>query len=85
MRIDYHKRFRRQYDKSLPKIKDKFDERLKVFIGNPSAPELNNHPLHGEYDGYRSINITGDLRAVYEIQDEGVIKFLYLDTHSNLY
>ena len=84
MRIDYHKRFLKQYEKLSPKLKSKFDERLKIFIANPLAQELNNHPLHGEYQGYRSINITGDLRAVYEIQG-GAIKFLFIDTHSNLY
>ncbi len=84
MRIDYHKGFTKQYNKLLPKLRIKFNERLEIFISNPLSKELNNHPLHGEYLGYRSINITGDLRAVYEIQD-GVIKFLFIDTHSNLY
>ena len=84
MRIDFHKRFKKQYLKLLPKIRSKFDERLKVFIEDPLALELNNHALHGEYLGYRSINITGDFRAVYEIQGEAV-KFLFIDTHSNLY
>ena len=84
MRVDYHKQFVKQYKKLSSKLKSKFDERLKIFIVNPLAPELNNHPLHGEYLGYRSINITGDLRAVYEIQEES-IKFLFIDTHSNLY
>ncbi|KKP87470.1 MAG: hypothetical protein UR90_C0004G0017 [Parcubacteria group bacterium GW2011_GWC1_35_8] len=84
MRIDYHKRFLKQYEKLSSKIKLKFGERLKIFITDPLSQELYNHPLHGEYLGYRSINITGDLRAVYEVQ-EGVIKFLFIDTHSNLY
>ncbi len=84
MRVDYHKQFRKQYQRSSRKIQAKFNERLRVFIDNPYAPELNNHALHGKYLEYRSINITGDLRAVYEIQGE-VIKFLFMDTHSNLY
>lgn len=84
MRIDFHKRFIKQYKKLHSKLQSKFDERLKIFVSNPSSSELNNHPLHGEYLGYRSINITGDLRAVYEIRAEAV-KFLFIDTHSNLY
>ena len=84
MRIDYHKRFVKQYKKLPFKLQSKYNERLKIFITNPLAQELNNHPLHGEYLGYRSINITGDLRAVYEVQG-GAIKFLFIDTHSNLY
>ena len=84
MRIDYHKRFTKQYKKLPLKVRLKFVERLKIFINNPISPELSNHPLNGEYLGYRSINITGDVRAVYEVQNH-VIKFLFIDTHSNLY
>ena len=85
MHVDYHKRFQKQYKKLLPKIRDKVKERLHIFNDNPFAQELNNHPLHGEYDGYRSINVTGDLRAVYDVQEDQIIKFLFLDTHSTLY
>ncbi len=84
MRIDYHKNFTKQYKKLSSKFQSKFNERLKIFVANPITPELNNHALHGEYLGYRSINITGDLRAVFEIQDNA-IKFLFIGNHSNLY
>ena len=51
MRIDYHKRFLKQYEKLSSKIKLKFGERLKIFITDPLSQELYNHPLHGEYLG----------------------------------
>ncbi len=84
MWIDYHKTFRKHYKKLSPKLQSKFNERLKLFIEDPLAPALNNHALAGEYLGYRSFNITGDWRAIYEIRD-GTIQFLIIDTHSNLY
>lgn len=84
MQPDYHKKFKKQYHKLPKKIREKFTERLQIFRDNPMSPELNNHALHGEYLGYRSINITGDLRAVYEVQKDA-INFLFIDTHSNLY
>lgn len=84
MYIEYHKRFQKQYRKLPLKLQKKFVERLEVFMENPLAPELNNHPLNGEYAAYRSINITGDLRAIYQISDDKV-QFLIIDTHSNLY
>jgi addiction module RelE/StbE family toxin len=84
MHPDYHKRFKKQFKKMPQKIRERFIERLQVFKNNPMAFELHNHALHGEYHGYRSINVTGDLRAVYEIR-EMEIKFLFIDTHSNLY
>lgn len=84
MRIDYHKHFKKQYKKLPSKVQEKFAERLMIFIGNPFAPELSNHALHGKYAKYRSINITGDWRAFYEVTDIGV-QFFIIDTHSNLY
>ena len=84
MHIDYHKDFEKRYAKLPAKFQDKFDERLKIFIVDSFAPELNNHALHGRYSGCRSINVTGDLRAVYEVRENGV-RFLDIDTHSNLY
>jgi mRNA interferase YafQ len=84
MRIDFHKRFKKQYAKLSSKLRDKFRERLEVFKINPFATELNNHVLHGEYLGYRSINITGDLRAIYKIIGD-CSYFAFIDNHSNLY
>ena len=84
MQVDFHNQFRKQYKKLSMKIKDKFNERLIVFKDNPLIPELHNHALHGKYDGCRSINVTGDYRAIYEVLDGGV-RFLEIDTHSNLY
>lgn len=56
---------------------------------DPHHRLLNNHSLTGEYVGYRSINITGNWRAVFsEIQDEEgneLIVFKVLGTHSQLY
>ena len=84
MHIDFHKYFMKQYKKLHQKMKDKFDERLKIFVQDSFAVELNNHELHGKYVGCRSINITGDLRAIYEVRKDGV-RFLEIDTHSHLY
>jgi addiction module RelE/StbE family toxin len=84
MQLEYHKKFQKKYKKLSPKIKSRFRERLVEFNTNPFLPDLNNHALRGEYLGCRSINITGDFRAIYEIIDKGV-RFLDIDTHSNLY
>lgn len=51
---------------------------------NEFDPLLNNHALGGKYAGFRSINITGDLRVLYKKNGEFVI-FVKIDSHSNLY
>lgn len=85
MKVRFHKNFEKQYKKLNKKEQGKVQERLELFLGNPFSPILNNHPLKGKYTDYRSINITGDLRAVYKyISDEECI-FVVVDSHSNLY
>ena len=88
MRVRFSRRFDKQYHRASAKIKITFDSRLRIFLENPFNPILNNHQLVGKYLGYRSINITGDWRAIYsEIKSsqEKVIIFEILGTHSQLY
>lgn len=84
MKIFFHKNFIKQYKKLKVGEKEKYNKRLLLFNANPFHPILNNHALYGKYLGHRSINITGDLRALYKIKNSSVI-FYIIDTHSNLY
>lgn len=88
MKIKFSKRFRKQYDKSDAKIRAVFEKRLQLFMKDPFDPQLNNHQLTGKLQSYRSINITGDWRALYSENASGskrIIVFEILGTHSQLY
>ncbi len=88
MRVRYNKKFVKQYEKADANIKKIFGERLKLFLKVPHSPQLRNHPLSGKLLGYRSINITGDWRALFsEVKDaEGsIMVFEMIGTHSQLY
>ena len=89
MLIRFAKKFVKQYDKAGIKIQSAFDNKLKLFSQNQFHPQLNNHSLTGKLTGYRSINITGDWRALYSSSqnEDGVIvvTFETLGTHSQLY
>lgn len=85
MKFRFHKKFSKDYDRLSQQSKLAFESRLKIFSADPYQAKLNNHPLKGRWQGYRSINISGDLRAVYkEISEEEVI-FITLGSHSQLY
>ncbi|MFH1145389.1 MAG: type II toxin-antitoxin system mRNA interferase toxin, RelE/StbE family [bacterium] len=84
MIIAFHRSFKKQFDQLTRKEKEKFEERLELFIHDPFHPLLYNHPLKGEYLDYRSINIAGDLRAIYKDQQDNII-FTDIGTHSDLY
>ncbi|MBI1754911.1 type II toxin-antitoxin system YafQ family toxin [Candidatus Azambacteria bacterium] len=67
------------------KIKEKFKEKRNLFIEDMFHPLLNNHPLTRKYDGYRSINITGDIRAIFYVKTDGGVVFVTIGSHSELY
>lgn len=85
MKIVLHRNFEKQYKKLRPKEQNRFKERRDVFLNDPFDPVLNNHPLRGRYKGYRSINVTGNLRAVYRLLNDDTVLFVTIDSHSNLY
>ena len=85
MKIRFHKNFEKQYKKLRNKEKEKVQKKLELFLEKPYHPQLNNHPLKGKYTDYRSINITGNLRAVYKHINEDECVFVIIDSHSNLY
>ena len=67
------------------KVRNQFKKRLKLFLGDPFNPLLSNHALHGEWRQFRSINVTGDFRAIYRMLTDGTGEFVLIDTHGNLY
>ena len=85
MRIELHKNFLKSYSKLPANIREKFKERRNLFIENKFNPILNNHSVEPTYPGWRSINITGDYRALFEIKDKDTVIFTKIGTHSELY
>jgi len=85
MKIVFHKSFEKQYRKSPIKVKEKVKEKNLLFEKDPHNPILNNHALHGKYFGYRSLNITGNIRIVYKFLDNNTALFVEIGTHSKLY
>ena len=85
MVINTTKTFDKQYSKVNEKIKTAFKAHIKILKSNPFDAKLRNHALKGKYLGFRSINITSDVRALYTIQGDYVILFGFIGTHSQLY
>ncbi len=86
MKIEFSKRFVKSLKKAPKKVQIAIRNRLEIFVSDKFNPILNNHTLSGKYIGYRSINITGDWRAIFqEYKSKRVAYFIAIDTHSNLY
>ena len=84
MRAILHKKFLKKL-KKYPSLKEQTERRIILFVTDPHHLALNNHALAGKWEGYRSINVTGDYRAVYRLVEDDAAYFVDLDTHSNLY
>jgi addiction module RelE/StbE family toxin len=85
MKTVFHKQFNKQFAK-LPKAqKGRLEQAIILFRNEPYHPDLYNHPLSGEWKGFRSISFGGDWRAHYSVIDEDTALFVAAGTHSQLY
>ena len=82
--ISYHKYFIKDFEKLSEKIQDKLiDYSFPLFLkGNCEI--LRQHALKGKYLGTFSIDITGDVRAIFILINKDY-RFLRIGTHSQLY
>lgn len=85
MEVIYHSKFLKLYSRMPVKVQRKFESSIVVFQANPFDERLRNHPLHGKWQGFRSIDITGDYRAVYLSRTSYIAEFFAIGRHSQLY
>ena len=85
MIIRYLPKFKKQYKKLPQKIQNQFDEKIALFVADPTLPVLKVHPLRGNFKGYWSMNVNGDVRALYIVDGDSIVIFGLIGTHSQLY
>lgn len=85
MIVETTKNFDKQYVKLNDKTKTIYKNRITIFNDNPFDFRLRNHALKGKYLGYRSIDITGDIRALYTVNGNIIVIFGFIGTHSQLH
>ncbi len=85
MEVIYSKYFLKDFKKLPKEIQDKFEKRLSIFIEDHYNSVLNIHGLRGAFAGKYSFNVTADYRVIFAYESDGVVVFITIDTHSNLY
>ena len=85
MTIRYSKKFKKQYKKLSPKLQQKTKISLALWARNPHDESLRMHKLSGKMNRFYSIDITGDIRALYEQAGDEVYLYQMVGTHSQLY
>lgn len=82
MEIIYHPKFARQYKKLPRPIKDRAEEKEKLFRANPFDPRLKTHKLHGELSEFWSFSITREYRIIFDFTDHNkTARFYMVGTH----
>ncbi|MEK9154279.1 MAG: type II toxin-antitoxin system mRNA interferase toxin, RelE/StbE family [Patescibacteria group bacterium] len=85
MIIGFDRTFEKKFAKLPEKVREQFKKRKDLFIDEPNHPLLNNHPLHEPYAGCRSINVTGDYRAIFYNVNDALVRFINIGTHHELF
>ena len=83
--VSFTRKFVKQFQKLPAKNQQQFKVRLELFLTDQHHASLRRHPLRGKYAGYYSIDISGDLRALFRYQTENSVIFSLIGTHSQLY
>ena len=88
IKIDYHLRFEKHYQKRIKsnkKLDYIFRKRVEQFVTDPECRELRNHQLIGKKRGIYSFWITGDMRCLYQWIDKERVLFLDVGSHNQVY
>ena len=92
-RSDYTKQFLKDWERlsrsgryDMRRLK----EAMLLLISNdgPLEPEWSDHPLKGEWGGYRECHVGGDFLLVYTVDDSGKagqVIFVRAGTHAELF
>ena len=87
MQIKRHKHFRK--DELKAKLTDEqYKRRIEylslILQGKPLPPEALDHPLTGEYKGFREFHLSGDVLIIYTVRED-ILYLQRMGTHSQLF
>ena len=81
MKIFYHSRFFKKYQKLPIKIKLSIEDKEKVFRRNPFDPLLRTHRLHGRLKGLWAFSLTAKYRIIFDFLGGDKVRFITIGTH----
>lgn len=88
MKVQLAPKLIKKMKKQDVRIRKSFREAIELFSKDPNNVKLNNHKLKRKWEGFRSIDVTSDKRAIYQEVTDEVEPFAYFTsfgTHEELY
>lgn len=87
-KVNFSHNFRKFYQKRViagSSLEQKYRQRFELFVVDPKNPILKDHGLTGKLSGYRAFWITGDVRVVYFLENDGSSTFVNIGSHNQVY
>ncbi len=85
MKINYHKRFVKQFEKIPHETALKLIELEDVFKTNPFDSSLKTKPLQGKLRGFFSFRATRDYRVIFRFVADKEVDFLVTKHRRDIY
>ena len=79
----FEKHFKQRISSS-EKLRNRFKERLALFIAGELGYPLHDHALTGKLAGKRAFSVASDIRVIY-IELEDAVVFLDVGSHNQVY
>lgn len=86
-RIEYTKQFQKRLKQRYahqPKVIQRLERHLGLFIQGVRKEPINDHPLTGRLQGLRAFSVGGDVRVVYQ-ETEDIYLLLDIGSHNQVY
>jgi addiction module RelE/StbE family toxin len=84
----WDKGFKKSYRKKIsnyPQLKNKFWERIELFLNDPFNPILRTHKLSGKLKGTWAFSINHEYRVIFEFISNKKVLFIDFGTHDEVY
>ena len=89
LKIKYHSQFKKDYKRIIKRgyNENLLSDILEYLVNEKPLPaQYKDHPLIGDYKGYRECHILNDWLLVYKIENETLTLILFrTGTHSDLF
>lgn len=82
MEIVYSPQFLREYRRLAPEIKDRAEEKEKIFRNDPFDARLKTHKLSGRLEGFLSFSVDYRHRIIFKFYNSKIVRFYAIGDHS---
>jgi addiction module RelE/StbE family toxin len=78
-------RILKKWRKKHPDLKERFQQRIELFLQDPFHPSLKTHALSGNLESCWSLSITYEYRLLFKFIGEERVLFIDLGNHDEVY